>query len=64
MAAAAGLIGWVAAAGTQTYRSLRETISGLDQIALGALFFAIAILISLAKAGVPRKLFARWNKKS
>ena len=38
------------------YQILRRWVEGLDQIVLGVLFLVVALLISLAKAG----LFRRW----
>ncbi|MEW4568704.1 hypothetical protein AB1L88_12635 [Tautonia sp. JC769] len=53
LVAAALLIGgWVCVYGAWSYRTLRRLVPGLDQIALGLLSFAVAALISLAKAGV------------
>ncbi len=52
MPAASSLIGWLAHSGMQTYVQLRKVVVGLDQIAWGMLFFALAMAISLRKAGI------------
>ena len=49
------LVGW------QVYGVLRRTIAGWNQIALGVLFFLLALIISLTKAGMPQRWFARRN---
>ena len=54
--AASSLVGWLAHSGMQTYVQLRKVVIGLDQIAWGMLFFALAMAISLRKAGIwPRR---------
>jgi hypothetical protein len=50
------LASWLIGAGLQSYRSLRQVISGLDHIVLSLLLFALAVLISLGKSGI----LARW----
>lgn len=59
--AAAALIGagWPAVAGWRFYRKLRLLLIGFDQIILGAVFFLIALLVSLWKAGLLQRLLAR-----
>lgn len=52
--AASGL--WTAVVGTEGYSLARQHLAGLDQVSLGLLFFACAILISLAKA----RVLQRW----
>ncbi len=47
---------WFSVVGGQGYSKLRPSIPGLDQIALGLAFFAVAALVSLAKSGV----LSRW----
>ncbi|MBI1913475.1 MAG: hypothetical protein HYS12_01780 [Planctomycetes bacterium] len=42
---------WLATAGWQGYCSLRQIVTGLDQIALSLGLFGVAILVSLAKSG-------------
>ncbi len=54
--AAAGLCAWITAWGWSGYRQLREVIVGLNQIVLGILFFALAAVVSLAKAGIWSRL--------
>jgi hypothetical protein len=47
---------WLASCGTQGYSQLRKLVAGLDQISWGMLFFAVAMAISLRKAGLwPRR---------
>jgi hypothetical protein len=55
-AAAAGSAAWLAVAGARGYATLRRLVVGLDQIALGLLFFLLAATISLIKTGA----VARW----
>ena len=50
--AASSMVGWLAHSGMQTYVQLRKVVIGLDQIAWGMLFFALAMAISLRKAGI------------
>jgi hypothetical protein len=48
---------WLCSAGLFSYLQLREVVAGLDYIALSLVVFAVAVLVSLAKAGVlPRGL--------
>jgi hypothetical protein len=47
---------WLATAGWQGYCSLRQIVTGLDQIALSLGLFGVAILVSLAKSGA----LSRW----
>ena len=51
-AACAGLLGWVTLIGWQNYLGLRRLLVGLDWIAGGLAFFALAAFISLNKAGM------------
>jgi hypothetical protein len=53
------LAAWLGKAGWQGYGHLRRGLVGLDQIVCGLLFFAIALAISLKKAGVPVELLSR-----
>jgi hypothetical protein len=55
-AAAVGLVGWLASVGWRSYFDLRRGVVGLDWIASGLAFFAVAAGISLIKTGLP----ARW----
>ena len=57
--AASSLIGWLAHSGTQTYVQIRKVVVGLDQIAWGMLFFALAAAISLRKAGIWPRLSSK-----
>ncbi len=56
VSAALSFGGWLSVVGRRGYAELRPSVAGLDQISLGLAFFALAALISLAKAGV----LARW----
>jgi len=49
------LLGWVAAFGGRGYRSMRTTVGGLDQIALGLASLLAGLLVSLWKLGVPQR---------
>lgn len=44
--------------GSQGYVELRQRLAGLDRIAIGLVSFLIATLISLGKAGLPRRRLA------
>jgi hypothetical protein len=55
-AAALALTGWLVAALGQGYWTLRQLVRGLDVIAVSLVLFAVAVLISLGKAGV----LPRW----
>jgi hypothetical protein len=55
-AGALALACWVGSAGLWGYLALRKVVLGLDHMALGLAVFALAVLISLYKAG----LLARW----
>ena len=58
-----GILGsGLAMAGWHVYRHLRQIMAGLDRIAIGAMFFLIAILVSLAKMGVLQKWSVRCRK--
>src|SRR5262249_5530498 len=49
---------WLCSAGLFSYLQLREIVAGLDYIGLSLLVFGVAVLVSLAKAGIlPRGLF-------
>lgn len=50
---------WSIAAGREGYLWLRTVMLGLDRIALGMAFFALALLISMRKAGL---LPDRWTR--
>jgi hypothetical protein len=54
--AALVLLGWLAAALVRGYGALRLLVSGLDYLAVSLTLFALALVVSLAKAGV----LARW----
>jgi hypothetical protein len=50
---------WLSALGWKGYRDLRQILIGLDWIVVGLGFFALAVVISLFKMGVP----ARWRDR-
>ncbi len=50
--AAVDLAAWLTHSGSEFYHELRRVVVGLDQIAFGMVFFLIAVLISLRKAGI------------
>jgi hypothetical protein len=60
--AMAGLIvvGWLTGAGWWGYCGLRRIISGLDYIAVSLAFFAVAVLVSLGKAGALSRTLGGW----
>jgi hypothetical protein len=58
-AAAVGALSWAVSYGWNSYLSLRASIVGLNLIIWGIAFFALAAVISLAKAG----LWARWLRR-
>lgn len=62
--AAAGLAVavWLLAAGGGLYLELRRTVHGLDAIVAGLVLLVVAELISLAKAGLLPRRFARASK--
>jgi hypothetical protein len=43
---------WASAASWRSYAQLRPHVQGLNQLAWGLLFFVLAALISLSKAGL------------
>ena len=55
--------GWLAVVGVRAYLTWRLVLLGMDQIALGALFFLLALAISLLKTGMPQRWFARWFRR-
>jgi hypothetical protein len=61
--AALSLTAWLAAMGWPEYRILRQTVVGLDAIALGLVLLALAQAISLTKAGLlPAWVTRLWKK--
>jgi hypothetical protein len=52
---------WFAVAGWQGYSALRQTVSGLDHIAVSLILLLVAIAISLGKAGVYARWFGGWR---
>jgi hypothetical protein len=58
-AALACLGAWTIARAGQAYAAVKRNVVGLDAIALGLVFFVLAALISLGKAG----LLGRWLSK-
>lgn len=56
--AGAILAGFPLVVGSRAYLALRQHVAGLDRIAVGLASFLVATLISLGKAGVPRRWLA------
>ena len=56
------LTGWLTVSGGHSYRSLRKTIAGLDQITWGMACLLTGLMVSLWKLGVPQACLARWFK--
>ena len=54
------LAGWIMALGGRGYRSLRTTVAGLDQIALGMACLLLGLMVSLWKLGIPQSWWAWW----
>jgi hypothetical protein len=52
VSSATSLAAWLLHSGIALYEQLRRVLVGLDQIAWGLLFFALAMAISLRKAGI------------
>jgi hypothetical protein len=50
----------VTVASWRAYCWLRQVVAGLDHLAVSLLFFALAILISLGKAGILARWLKRW----
>jgi hypothetical protein len=63
--AVAGLVCacWLAVAGWQGYRFLRQLVLGLDYIAVSLALFALAVLISLGKSGILSRLINRRREE-
>ncbi len=57
-------VGWPALAGWRFYQRLRLLLAGLDHIVLGAVFFVVALLVSLWKAGLLQRLWVRRPPKA
>jgi hypothetical protein len=47
---------WLVGASLESYRALRQAVSGLNYLVLSLLLFAVAVLVSLGKSGI----LARW----
>jgi hypothetical protein len=63
ISASVSLAGLISGAGWRAYGTLRPLVSGLDQIALGLAFLAVAWLISLSKAGLLQRWYRRWGRR-
>jgi hypothetical protein len=63
LAACVGLSGYLASGGWRAYCGLRRTLVGLDWIAAGLAFFAVAAIISLLKTGVLMKSVERRDDR-
>lgn len=57
------LFGWSAGTGVSVYRYVRNAVVGLNYIVLGAVFFLVAIAVSLSKIGLLQRLLLRGRKK-
>jgi hypothetical protein len=55
--------GWLAGTGWSGYRHARTAIVGLNYIVLGVVFFLVAIIVSLSKMGLLRRLFSRGREE-
>lgn len=55
--------GWLLGVGWRGFTALRQVVAGLNFIGLSLAFFAVAILISLAKAGVLKPWLEPWLPK-
>jgi len=55
--------GWSAGTGWSAYRQARNAVVGLNYIVLGAVFFLVAIVVSLSKMGLLQRLFLRGRKR-
>jgi hypothetical protein len=58
-AATLSVAGWLTLVGVRGYLQARQVVAGLDRIAWGMAFFLLAMLISLAKAGLLRRWLER-----
>jgi hypothetical protein len=62
--AAVIVVGWLAMSAWLGYLYLRTFVRGLDQLLGGAVFFLVALAISLWKARVPQKLLAHRRQQA
>ncbi len=62
-AAAAALACGVGEVCWSGYRSAREVVAGIDQIALSLALFGLAVLVSLGKSGALSRWIAAWRSK-
>jgi hypothetical protein len=60
-AAALAWVGWLAEAGRYGYGALHQAVPGLNHIALSLVLFAVAVAVSLAKAGLLSRWFEAWS---
>jgi len=59
--AAVVAFGWLSSAGWLGYGALRQILHGLDHITLSLAFFAVAVLVSLGKAGKLSRWLEMWT---
>jgi hypothetical protein len=59
LAATWGVSGWLVLVGLRSFLEVRKYVAGLDRIAWGMGFFLLAMMISLAKAGLLRRWIER-----
>jgi hypothetical protein len=55
---------WSLVSGWQIYRVCRQLVVGLDYLVLSLLVFVLAIVVSLAKAGVLARWYAAWRQRA
>jgi hypothetical protein len=54
------LAGWIMALSGRGYRTLRTTVAGIDQIAMGMACLFLGLMVSLWKIGIPQAWWAWW----
>ena len=62
-AAAGSFCCWLGAFGWDVFLQARRMIAGLDYLVCGVASFFVALVLSLAKMGVFRRLRDRWQRK-
>jgi hypothetical protein len=61
VAAAFAGVGWLVAAAWRGYDVVHEVVPGLNHIALSLAFFAVAVVVSLGKAGMLSRWLDAWS---
>jgi peptidoglycan/LPS O-acetylase OafA/YrhL len=54
---------WTLATGWQIYRVCRQLVVGLDFLVVSLAVFALALGVSLAKAGVLARWYGTWRRR-